>query len=66
MFAFLPEYNILYYVLTFISFRIFDILKPYPIRYFDEKLESGLGIMVDDIIAAIFALISLYIIHAFI
>ena len=63
MFAFLPEYNWLTYILTFISFRIFDILKPYPIRYFDEKLESGLGIMVDDILAAIFALISLYIIY---
>lgn len=63
MFAFLPEYNWFTYILTFISFRIFDILKPYPIRYFDEKLESGLGIMVDDILAAIFALISLYIIH---
>ncbi|WP_448907203.1 phosphatidylglycerophosphatase A family protein [Haemophilus parahaemolyticus] len=63
MFAFLPEYNWFTYILTFISFRIFDILKPYPIRYFDEKLESGLGIMVDDILAAIFALISLYIIY---
>lgn len=63
MFAFLPEYNLFYYVLTFITFRIFDILKPYPIRYFDEKLESGLGIMIDDIIAAIFALVSLYLIY---
>ena len=63
MFAFLPEYNWLAYTLTFISFRIFDILKPYPIRYFDEKLESGLGIMVDDILAAIFALISLHLIY---
>lgn len=63
MFAFLPEYNWFTYILTFISFRIFDILKPYPIRYFDEKLESGLGIMVDDILAAIFASISLYIIY---
>lgn len=63
MFTFLPEYNWFTYILTFISFRIFDILKPYPIRYFDEKLESGLGIMVDDILAAIFALISLYIIY---
>lgn len=63
MSAFLPEYNLFYYVLTFITFRIFDILKPYPIRYFDEKLESGLGIMIDDIIAAIFALVSLYLIY---
>ena len=63
MFTFLPEYNWFTYILTFISFRIFDILKPYPIRYFDEKLESGLGIMVDDILAAIFALISLHLIY---
>ena len=63
MFVFLPEYNLFTYILTFISFRVFDILKPYPIRYFDEKLESGLGIMVDDILAAIFALMSLYIIY---
>ena len=63
MFAFLPEYNWFTYIFTFISFRIFDILKPYPIRYFDEKLESGLGIMVDDILAAIFALISLHLIY---
>ena len=63
MFAFLPEYNWFTYILTFISLRIFDILKPYPIRYFDEKLESGLGIMVDDILAAIFALISLHLIY---
>ena len=63
MFAFLPEYNLFTYILTFISFRVFDILKPYPIRYFDEKLESGLGIMVDDILAAIFALISLHLIY---
>lgn len=63
MFAFLPEYNALYYILAFIVFRLFDILKPYPIRYFDEKFESGLGIMLDDIIAAIFALISLHLIY---
>ncbi len=66
MFTCLPEYNLLGYLLAFISFRIFDILKPFPIRYFDEKLESGLGIMFDDILAAIFALISLHLLYYFI
>lgn len=66
MFGFLPEYNWLGYLLAFISFRIFDILKPFPIRYFDEKLESGFGIMLDDIFAAVFALITLYLIYWFI
>jgi len=44
-------------VLTaFILFRAFDISKPYPIRRL-EALESGLGIMADDVLAGIYALI---------
>ncbi|QIW16682.1 phosphatidylglycerophosphatase [Pasteurellaceae bacterium RH1A] len=62
MFAFLPHYNLTYYLLAFASFRLFDILKPYPIKHLDERLESGLGIMVDDILAAVYALLSLYLI----
>ena len=38
----------------FIAFRIFDIWKPYPIRRL-EALESGLGIMADDLVAGIYA-----------
>jgi phosphatidylglycerophosphatase A len=41
---------------AFILFRLFDIWKPYPIRRF-EGLESGLGIMADDVLAGIYALI---------
>mgnify|MGYP002739247991 FL=1 len=44
-------------MIAFVLFRFFDILKPYPIRYFDQKLESGFGIMVDDVLAAIYAVI---------
>ncbi len=66
IFAFLPEYNLFSYILTFIAFRLFDILKPYPIHHFDEKLETGLGIMLDDILAAIYVLISLHLIYYFI
>lgn len=62
IFCFLPEHHWLYYLLTFVTFRIFDILKPYPIRYFDEHLQGGLGIMFDDILAAIYSVISLYLI----
>ncbi len=43
----------------FVLFRIFDILKPPPIKMF-EKLPSGLGIMTDDIIAGIYAWIVLF------
>lgn len=42
---------------AFILFRVFDIWKPYPIRRL-EALESGLGIMADDVLAGIYALIA--------
>ena len=45
------------FLIAFVLFRFFDILKPYPIRYFDQKLESGFGIMVDDVLAAVYAVI---------
>lgn len=39
----------------FVLFRIFDILKPWPIRWLDRHVEGGFGIMIDDILAAVFA-----------
>ena len=39
----------------FALFRVFDILKPFPIRWVDRSVPGGLGIMLDDIIAGIFA-----------
>ncbi|WP_373766195.1 phosphatidylglycerophosphatase A [Glaesserella sp.] len=63
IFTFLPAHNWLNYLLTFIIFRFFDITKPYPIRYFDQHLHGGLGIMFDDILAAIYTLITLHVIY---
>ncbi|MFC1837803.1 phosphatidylglycerophosphatase A [Thermodesulfobacteriota bacterium] len=37
-------------------FRLFDILKPFPIRLVDQRFHGGLGIMLDDIVAGIFSL----------
>ena len=42
----------------FALFRFFDILKPYPINIIDKKMKNGLGIMLDDIIAAIYSTIA--------
>lgn len=42
-------------VAGFILFRIFDILKPWPIRWIDRQISGGLGIMLDDVLAAVFA-----------
>ena len=47
-----PQVSLFWCAIAFVTFRLFDILKPYPIRYFDEKLTNGFGIMVDDILAA--------------
>lgn len=43
----------LWVVLGFILFRLFDIWKPYPIRLIDEKVGNGMGIMLDDVAAAV-------------
>ena len=42
---------------AFLVFRLFDILKPQPIRYFDRHLKGGLGVMWDDIVAAAYSLL---------
>lgn len=63
IFAFLPEYSMFSYLLTFVCFRVFDIVKPYPIRYIDQHFEGGVGVMFDDILAALYALFSLYLIY---
>ena len=41
--------------ILFLAFRFFDILKPFPISYFDKNLKNGFGIVFDDLIAGIFA-----------
>ena len=44
-----------FFIITgFALFRVFDILKPFPIRWVDKKVPGGLGIMLDDIIAGLF------------
>jgi len=47
-------------VAGFVLFRLFDIIKPWPIREVDHRLHGGLGIMVDDTLAAVGAAVILY------
>ena len=49
-------------LLGFVLFRLFDIWKPWPISWLDRKLSGGLGIMSDDVLAGIYALLVLQII----
>ena len=48
-----------WWLLAFAMFRLFDIWKPFPIRQFDMKLKGGFGVMFDDLLAAVYAIISI-------
>jgi len=52
-------------VLGFILFRIFDILKPWPIHIIDQKVHGGFGMVLDDIVAGLFAMTLIQLIHFF-
>jgi phosphatidylglycerophosphatase A len=47
-------------VAGFALFRLFDVWKPWPIRWLDRHLKGGLGVMVDDVVAGLFAAILLW------
>ena len=49
------EKSVFALALVFVLFRVFDIWKPWPIRDVDHSLHGGLGIMLDDLIAALYA-----------
>ncbi len=51
------------YLLVFLLFRLFDIWKPGPVRWIDQHIKGGLGVIVDDIAAALLALLSLVLLH---
>lgn len=47
-------------LLGFVLFRLFDIFKPWPIKWLDRKVHGGIGIMLDDVLAAVFACLCLH------
>ncbi len=51
--------GIVWMLVGFVFFRIFDILKPWPIGWLDRKVGGGFGIMIDDVLAGVYALICL-------
>jgi len=59
---FLAPISVVGFVLAFVLFRIMDIVKPWPIRDLDHSMQGGLGIMLDDLLAALYAalLLALY------
>ncbi|HAY47390.1 MAG TPA: phosphatidylglycerophosphatase A [Thalassospira sp.] len=51
--------DIVWLLVAFVAFRAFDVAKPWPIRWVDRRVGGGFGIMLDDVLAGIFAMIVL-------
>ncbi len=45
------------WILAFIAFRLFDIVKPWPASYFDRCQKNGFGVVMDDVMAGVYALL---------
>lgn len=56
----------LYIVLGFVLFRVFDILKPWPILWVDKHVHGGFGIMLDDVLAGLMSCVVLQILVHFV
>ena len=62
--AFTPS-TLLWVVTAFVLFRLFDIVKPWPISYFDRTLKGGFGVMFDDFLAALAAIAMVLMLRTF-
>lgn len=54
-FAFLPSLNLVSLGVGFGLFRLFDIFKPFPVRQFQDRLPGGWGVVMDDVMAGLYA-----------
>ena len=52
---------LLFYLYIFILFRYFDIKKPFPVSYFDTKLKNSFGVILDDVVAGLYVVLTLII-----
>ncbi|KUJ72953.1 phosphatidylglycerophosphatase A [Thiomicrospira sp. WB1] len=56
----LPEQSWTWWLAAFVGFRFFDIVKPWPIRWVDRHVHGGVGIMLDDVLAAVMTVIVIW------
>lgn len=56
-------HGFIWIALGFLLFRLFDIWKPWPISYIDKHVHGGIGIILDDVLAGIYSLIILQLLH---
>jgi len=50
---------IIYYILFFLLFRYFDIMKPFPVNFFDKNFKNSFGVIMDDVCAGLYVVLSL-------
>ena len=56
-----PQEAVLFYLYIFILFRYFDIKKPFPVNFFDEKFKNSFGVIFDDVVAGLYVVLTLII-----
>ena len=56
-----PQESILFYSYIFILFIFFDIKKPFPVSFFDKKFKNSFGVIIDDVVAGLYVVITLII-----
>tara|TARA_B100001093_G_scaffold407970_1_gene396710 strand:- start:100 stop:606 length:507 start_codon:yes stop_codon:yes gene_type:complete len=56
-----PQEAVLFYLYIFILFRYFDIKKPFPVNYFDKKFKNSFGVILDDVVAGLYVVLTLII-----
>ena len=54
-----PDEAVIFYVICFILFRFFDIRKPFPVSYFDRNFKNSFGVIMDDVCAGLYVVLSL-------
>ena len=54
-----PNEALIFYGICFVLFRFFDIAKPFPVNFFDENFKNSFGVIMDDVIAGIYVVLSL-------
>ena len=54
-----PNEAIIFYLICFVLFRFFDIKKPFPVSFFDKNFKNSFGVIMDDICAGLYVVLSL-------
>ena len=54
-----PDEALIFYSICFVLFRFFDIIKPFPVSFFDKNFKNSFGVIMDDVCAGLYVILSL-------